>query len=361
MLSNTITNKINTIKKQLYDKYASVNISCLCMHMFSKQLTPYYIYLDEDDKVVISNGFIPEFLEKDNKTYLKNYNDNTDIDTDYFMSKFIKEIPYSIYVDEDAVGHYFVEDGYIQIFDEYIQVNAVDETNLKRYIPFIIKEKYEEDKSVTYKLVTQSQNGFNTVSCTSSRNIDVDITKNYNDDLPYDKYKEFCQTEGSGLALMYGIAGSGKTSLIKKLIYDCDDVNFLVMDFSMMQNIVTGAFVSFLLSLQNTVIIMEDCEYILRKRESGGNPLINSLLNITDGLIGDALNIRFLCTFNARLTEIDTALLRPGRLKIKYEFKALEPSKTKALCGEDKAETLAEIYNKEKIEYGEKKSTKIGF
>lgn len=152
-----------------------------------------------------------------------------------------------------------------------------------------------------------------------------------------------------------------KTSLIKKLIYDCSDTNFYIMDFSMLQNIVSGQFLAFLLKLQNAVIIMEDCEYILKRRDTHENPLINSLLNITDGLVGDALNIRFLCTFNAELTDIDEALLRPGRLKVKYEFKALNKDKTKAICGDDKAETLAEIYNRDKIDFNKKEQRKIGF
>ena len=72
----------------------------------------------------------------------------------------------------------------------------------------------------------------------------------------------------------------------------------------MLQNIVSEQFLSFLLGLKNAVIIMEDCEYILKRRDTHENPLINSLLNITDGLVGDALNIRFLCTFNSALTFI---------------------------------------------------------
>lgn len=77
--------------------------------------------------------------------------------------------------------------------------------------------------------------------------------------------------------------------------------------------------------------------------------------------LGMLLNIRFLCTFNAALTDIDEALLRPGRLKVKYEFKALNKDKTKAICGDDKAETLAEIYNRDKIDFNKKEQRKIGF
>ena len=62
-----------------------------------------------------------------------------------------------------------------------------------------------------------------------------------------------------------------------------------------------------------------------------------------------------------RLDLLDEALLRPGRLKVKYEFKALNKDKTKAICGDDKAETLAEIYNRDKIDFNKKEQRKIGF
>jgi ATP-dependent 26S proteasome regulatory subunit len=41
--------------------------------------------------------------------------------------------------------------------------------------------------------------------------------------------------------------------------------------------------------------------------------LIN-ILNNSDGLLSDELCIKFICTFNAPLKDIDEALLRKGRL-----------------------------------------------
>ena len=43
------------------------------------------------------------------------------------------------------------------------------------------------------------------------------------------------------------------------------------------------------------------------------------------------------------------------------EFKALDKDKTKAICGDSKAETLAEIYNRDKIDFNKKEQRKIGF
>lgn len=360
MYNNIIQRRIESTLKELYKIHDTVFKPAVMYAMYNN-IRAYFIILDKDNKAQLSNAYDPRVIEQDGKLELDSICESPHIYQEYFIKEFSDNIAYGIYVDEDEIGHYFTEYGEVQIFSTYIQVNYNDYKQAEKLLEFVKPLPEDANKTVTYDLVVSTNNGFSTTECTSSRNIDIDVKKNYNDDLPYDQYKKFCEKDGSGLALMYGIAGSGKTSLIKKLIYDCSDTNFYIMDFSMLQNIVSGQFLSFLLGLKNAVIIMEDCEYILKRRDTHENPLINSLLNITDGLVGDALNIRFLCTFNASLTEIDEALLRPGRLKVKYEFKALDKDKTKAICGDNKAETLAEIYNRDKIDFNKEKQRKIGF
>ena len=360
MYSNTIQARIEATLKDLY-KVHNIVYKPVVMYTMYSNIRAYFIILDKNNKAQLLNAFNPRVVEHKDKLELDSVTESPRIYQEYFIKEFSDNVDYGIYIDEDEIGHYFTAYGEVQIFSTYIQVNYNDYKQAEKLLEFVKPLPEDTDKIVTYDLVVSTNTGFSTTECTSSRNIDIDVKKNYNDDLPYDKYKEFCEKDGSGLALMYGIAGSGKTSLIKKLIYDCSDTNFYIMDFSMLQNIVSGQFLAFLLKLQNAVIIMEDCEYILKRRDTHENPLINSLLNITDGLVGDALNIRFLCTFNAALTDIDEALLRPGRLKVKYEFKALSKDKTKAICGDDKAETLAEIYNRDKIDFNKKEQRKIGF
>lgn len=360
MYSNTIQARIEAALKELYKVHDTVFKPAVMYTMYSN-IRSYFIILDKDNKAQLLNAFNPRVVKHEDKLELDSVTDSPRIYQEYFIKEFSDNVDYGIYIDEDEIGHYFTTYGEVQIFSNYIQVNYNDYEQAKKLLEFVKPLPEDTDKIVTYDLVVSTNTGFSTTECTSSRNIDIDVKKNYNDDLPYDKYKEFCEKDGSGLALMFGIPGSGKTSLIKKLIYDCSDTNFYIMDFSMLQNIISGQFLSFLLGLRNAVIIMEDCEYVLKRRDTHENPLINSLLNITDGLVGDALNIRFLCTFNAALTDIDEALLRPGRLKVKYEFKALNKDKTKAICGDDKAETLAEIYNRDKIDFNKKEQRKIGF
>ena len=109
----------------------------------------------------------------------------------------------------------------------------------------------------------------------------------------------------------------------------------------------------------------EDCEKILLNRDHNYNPTMSILLNLTDGIISDILNIKIICTFNTALSNIDKALLRKGRLTLKYEFKKLAKEKVKKLLPDENITqdmSLADIYNfKEENDYSKKQQNKIGF
>jgi ATP-dependent 26S proteasome regulatory subunit len=105
----------------------------------------------------------------------------------------------------------------------------------------------------------------------------------------------------------------------------------------------------------------------MTREENRFGGAIANILNMSDGLMSDIFNIKFICTFNTDIDNIDEALLRPGRCFINYEFKPLEAEKTSKLLESlgytiDKPTemTLAEIYN-----YKERPivrtSKKIGF
>jgi len=97
---------------------------------------------------------------------------------------------------------------------------------------------------------------------------------------------------------------------------------------------------------------------------------VSNILNMTDGVLGDCLNIQIIATLNTTREKLDTALLRKGRLIAEHEFKALtedEASKVFKSIGIDKKVdkplTLTEIYNHEEEDLAEKDQPKkfIGF
>jgi len=62
------------------------------------------------------------------------------------------------------------------------------------------------------------------------------------------------------------------------------------------------------------VVVMEDSDAALMTRGSDNRELVDTILNLTDGLLADFLRLQVICTINCAANDIDPALLRPGRL-----------------------------------------------
>jgi ATP-dependent 26S proteasome regulatory subunit len=124
-----------------------------------------------------------------------------------------------------------------------------------------------------------------------------------------------------------------------------------------------------LIRRKNSILIIEDAEKIIMPREvSGGNSVVSTILQLTDGLFSDYLNIKVICTFNSSLKRVDKALLRKGRLIANYEFQPLAQAKANALLAgiggraTDSEMTLADIFNQEETGFeGDFVGEKVGF
>lgn len=207
----------------------------------------------------------------------------------------------------------------------------------------------------------------------------LDLNKNYNDDFVQEseKIENFIKEDDvSGLLILHGEKGTGKSTYIRHLISTNSEKKFVYIPSNLVDIFGQPTFSSFLMTLQNHIIIMEDCEGAIKDRKSNGTPeAVSLLLNLTDGLLSDGLGLKFLCTFNDDVKNIDSALLRKGRLVSKYEFETLCTEKTNALLKElyqekwengevptepvsDKPLSLADIYNFYNTSY-EKERKKI--
>jgi hypothetical protein len=68
------------------------------------------------------------------------------------------------------------------------------------------------------------------------------------------------------------------------------------------------------------VIVIEDAERLLWPRDGDNREAVSSVLDIADGLVGRMLRLHILCSVNARLSELDPAITRPGRLTNQRTF-----------------------------------------
>ena len=228
-----------------------------------------------------------------------------------------------------------------------------------------------EEKAARVGLIKCS-NGEYYTSFSDIRKTTINIEENYNDDfLPvYKDIIEFLNQRESGLIMLYGKMGSGKSNLIRHL---CSNVpkDYVIVPNSVASRLGDPDFISYITSCKDYVFILEDCEQLLVDRTNNPwNNAITTILNMADGLLSDIVNIKFICTFNATVDKIDPALLRKGRCFARYEFKELCKEKVEHLneryelgLKEIKPMTLAEVYNSERTDYTEpeKKIKKIGF
>jgi len=169
------------------------------------------------------------------------------------------------------------------------------------------------------------------------------------------------------ISIFMGLPGTGKTHIIRSLINDCDNAFFLLVPSMYVKDMSKPEFTELLMNIHDEavacvplVLILEDADESLIPRKNMADLAgISSLLNIGDGLVGSMLNIRIVATTNAKLQEMDPAIIRPGRLCRKVEIDRLPAAQAKArimaLSGasaetlsdtryEDREKTLAEIY-----------------
>lgn len=199
----------------------------------------------------------------------------------------------------------------------------------------------------------------------------LNIGDNYNDDfaeIHQTIIKRLSKKNDKGLVLLHGKPGTGKTSYIRYLISSLKkDVIFLPPN--MAGAITNPDLISILIDNPNSIFVIEDAENIVIDRQRNGRSPVSALLNISDGLLSDCLNIQIICSFNTDISRIDSALMRKGRLIAKYEFKELEAEKAAQLSRKlgfdsnlDSPMTLTAIYNQDEKDFQQiRKRNPIGF
>lgn len=242
-----------------------------------------------------------------------------------------------------------------------------DEMDISDTLQMISGFKINSEKTSSFSIIKTAHNetGFDLQEFSVSQNNQSNlISKNYNDDfksLNKDIIQFLKQDKRSGLVLLHGKQGTGKTSYIRHLINTVNK-SYIYLPPNIIKEFSDPGFVSFISDYYGSILIIEDCEDILKSRSSVDKPdsnAITTLLNLTDGLLSDAFNLKIICTFNTDLKNIDKAILRKGRLIVRYEFKELETDKVEKLLKTLKIKdikpepmTLADIYGVSANNYG---------
>lgn len=161
------------------------------------------------------------------------------------------------------------------------------------------------------------------------------------------------------LLLLHGPAGTGKTTAVRALAHEwrdwCQvdnviDPEVLFTDPGYLTSVVLGEERAD--ARKWRLLVLEDCDELVgadAKHDSG--QALSRLLNLTDGLLGQGLDIMVCLTTNENVARLHPAVVRPGRCLAEIEISPLPQDEAAIwLGGEAGAEigargaTLAELY-----------------
>ncbi|GAA4320967.1 AAA family ATPase [Flaviaesturariibacter amylovorans] len=179
--------------------------------------------------------------------------------------------------------------------------------------------------------------------------------------------KRLGRKDDKGIVLLHGLPGTGKTSYLRYLVGKINK-RVLFLSPNVAGNLTDPSFIDLLVDNPNTVLVIEDAENVLMDRRANSQSGVSNLLNISDGLLADFLNVQLVCTFNSPVALIDAALLRKGRLIARYEFGKLGAERAQRLSDHlgfrsriTRPMTVAEIAGQSEPQLPEQRVEVIGF
>lgn len=231
----------------------------------------------------------------------------------------------------------------------------------KPYIP----EEYKAESIPEINFIAQAD-GALYLKPINLKKVDIDLEQDYSTNMPLKNVEDLVKSE-SGLYILTGLPGTGKSYFIRYLA--SLGLQTVVVQQNQIHLLTEPAFQEFAFSeLKDTLLILEDCEKVLEDRNKGGNSNLTSImLNLTDGILNEALNIKVVVTLNT-MENIDPALLRVGRLRAFVEFNKLPTGKANAIANRLGSKTvytepveLSKIYNTKNTGKEEVVKSTIGF
>jgi hypothetical protein len=234
----------------------------------------------------------------------------------------------------------------------------------------LAKKRREKENNIA--LVIQTNRGYDTTTFElPKQKLDIELGYGKSFKPIHEKIiHKLNEKKSKGLVLLHGTPGTGKTHYLKYLASKIKNKRVLFIPPFLADFITSPEMTPFLIQNAGSVLFIEDAEKVITDRNTGGGNGVSNILNITDGILSDILNIQIVATFNMDKKKIDEALLRKGRLIAEHKFDALPTEDSQALIDHlgfdyktDKPMTLTEIYNLSEVEYKseDKGRTTIGF
>ena len=228
--------------------------------------------------------------------------------------------------------------------------------NFVKSFKALLKTVHAESRTSMIRWIFDSGNGH--------RDRTFQITKEWEIDRVYypwietdlkSYYQAFLDSKAQ-ILVTFGPPGTGKTSFIRDLICEMNLNTFISYDMKVLTS--DSTFVRYLTDSIFDAIIIEDADELLTSARGDSNKIIAKILNISDGLIKLPRKKLIFSTNLSKVSDIDSAIIRPGRCFDVMEFRLLDKAEAEAVClklgitlPEKKSEkyTLAELFHEKNM------------
>ncbi len=240
--------------------------------------------------------------------------------------------------------HYVWEDGYITVndkADDWLEVDGstLDEEVFEKLINLFegkLKPR-ASNKGVVYML-GKTMSGLELFNIGKGG---VELNEDNYDDAVVKGYRRLVadlksKSPSGRLGILSGPPGTGKTYLIRALLEEVSAC-FVMIPATMVDAIGSPDIIPHMLKIKESnkgysiVFIIEDGDRVLLNRGMDNVSAISTLLNVTDGILGDLIDLRVIVTTNEKTVKVEPALLRPGRISARVDV---------GFINEDKAYTI---------------------
>ena len=348
---------------------------------------------------------IQQFLDKGTRFYKRNFIGLVD-DVDVFCEELEKFAEVKKVVDftddDDKTIVYVFEHHFFSVYaptSNKLTVEFVtDDAAYLEKVTAFFDSKFKEIKKEKQIHMIAPDEFSETTTLYPMGEVSSPLTRiNYNDDVlkKFDfVVKELNAEVPTGrMVLVDGLPGVGKSYLIRGILNEINYGTCVLVPVSMLENLDKPTLIPLLMKQKQKrqlvgpriekadttgkhkpiILIIEDADSVLVPRQADNMSAISSLLNYTDGIFGSLFDLRIIATTNAHHVEIESALLRPGRLLKRIHVDLLKPSRaeevfeslTKKTMSFPKPVSLATVYSiangNEQEEVIQKEENVVGF
>jgi hypothetical protein len=227
--------------------------------------------------------------------------------------------------------------------------------------PFVEEEYIPRDEKYSHiEIVTKGTYGFETKTKRFEwKKFDEDYIKTFYGADGWDNYRYLLDMmndpDEANFVILYGTPGTGKSSILYSLC--AEDVERRAIFCPKHQSTVllsSPEFSDFVETyVSGKALILEDAEALLTKKEGVRTAHVSTLLDFTSGFSAKLFSPLPICTINYE-EDIDQALLRDGRLSLKWDFRplvgdevnqAFEYLDSPLRVGDTDIRTVAQIYS----------------